>query len=172
MPATRSVLLLASILVVAVTSAVWIAASNETARRAQERATQSRAPDFQKWNKPLAEGRCAISIARFGGTRVRLVRVETEGTVHYAVIESIARNTPMNGLHQGDWLRSKYGAAPTVTLGTYGSTQAALNRAGQLCPPALRCLPGRPGCAEIAAPTPSPFDLFRQPLVPDTGTQW
>lgn len=137
----------------------------------EDAAQQARRANFEKWNKPLVEGRCAISVARFGGSRARLVRVETGGTVHFAVVESPVRNGPMNPLYQGDWLLSKYGAAPTTTLGTYGSTQAALNRAGQLCPPSLRCLPGRPGCDQTAA-LPNPLDLFAPPAAPHLPPTW
>lgn len=171
-PAIRSLAVLGSLCAVAATVALWVHAWAEAARRAEADARQARRPDFEKWNRPLGEGRCAIAVARFGGMRARLVRVETGGTVHFAVIESAPRNTPLNALQQGDWLRARYGAAPTTTLGTFGSTTAALNRAGLLCPPALRCLPGRPGCEEVVARPMSPLDLFARPPSPEIGPQW
>jgi hypothetical protein len=104
-------------------------------------------------------------VANFGGGQARLVRAEMAGIVHFAVIENARRNTPMNALHQGDWLREKYGEAPTTTLGRFGSTKEALTRAGLLCPPARRCLPGRPGCEAIGAPR-NPLDAFAVPSLP------
>lgn len=125
----------------------------------------ARKADFSNWNKPLAEGRCTIDVANFGGGQARLVRVETGGIVHFAVVESARRNSPMNALQQGDWLREKYGDAQTTTLGRFGSTKEALGRAGQLCPLARRCVPGRPGCEELGAPR-NPLESFAFPSLP------
>lgn len=166
-----ALVLISTLVLVAATVGLWVHTALQAARHESGGARQSRKADFEKWNKPLSEGRCAIAVARFGGGRARLVRVETDGTIHFAVVESAVRNGPMNPLHQGDWLRSKYGAAPTTTLGTYSSTQAALNRAGQLCPPALRCLPGRPGCDRTET-LPNPHDLFTRPPGPSLPPTW
>lgn len=167
----RGALLVVSILVVIATVGLWVRSAFLAPRHSRDSTDNRYKADFERWNKPLVEGRCAIAVARFGGSRARLVRVETSGTVHFAVVESTVRNGPMNPLYQGDWLRSKYGAAPTTTLGTYGSAQAALNRAGQLCPPALRCLPGRPGC-DATETLPNPHDLFARPPGPSLPPTW
>lgn len=147
-----------SLIAVAVTVPLWLAQIRlepETELE-QQRAIRKARADI--WNNPLSEGRCAIATATFGGGRARLVRVERDGTIHFAVLDTSPRKVPMNALYQGDWLRAHFGNAETVTLGTYRSAEMALARAGQLCPPQLRCLPGRPGCENAA--TASPLELF------------
>lgn len=172
METARGHLLLVSLVAVAATAALWARDASNARARAEADARNARKPDFERWNKPLGEGRCAIDVARFGGTRARLVRVESNGTIHFAVIEMAARTSPLGTLQQGDWLRGKFGAAPTVTLGHFGSTTAALNRAGQLCPPALRCLPGRPGCEEVAVKSSDPLEMFLRPPSPEIAPKW
>ena len=171
MRAPRRPLLLASVLAVAATGFLWAREAGTARTRADADARKTRKPDFERWNKPLGEGRCAIDIARFGGSRARLVRVEKNGTVHFAVIEMAARASPLGALQQGDWLQAKFGSAQTFTLGHFGSTAAALVRAGQLCPPALRCLPGRPGCGELATPPSDPLQLFLRPPA-ESAPKW
>lgn len=169
----RGLALALSLAAVAVTGLLWAHdAKNARARVEADASYSSRKPDFERWNRPLGEGRCAIDVARFGGTRARLVRVESNGTIHFAVIEMAARPSPLGALQQGDWLLGKFGTAPTVTLGHFGSTAAALNRASHLCPPALRCLPGRPGCEDVAAKPADPLELFLRPHSPEIAPKW
>lgn len=155
----RPVLIIATIPLVAITSLLWLRALMTPVRDDGEVARAARRERLKIWNTPLAEGRCAISVAAFGGVRARLVRAERDGTIHFAVIESPPRPTPLDVLRQGDWLKLQFGASPTTTIGTYGSTAAALARAGRLCPARLRCLPGRPGC-DMHPALPSPLDMY------------
>lgn len=164
----RAVFVSASVPVVAITAVLWVSQVLAPVQDDGAVARAARRERLKIWNTPLDEGRCAISIAQFSGVRARLVRAEHEGTIHFAVIETPPRPTPLDVLRQGDWLKLKFGATPTTTLGTYGSTAAALSRASRLCPPRLRCLPGRPGCAEHPA-LPSPLQMYGPALLPQSG---
>lgn len=147
-----------SVAAVAVTVPLWIAGLRHPPETESDRQRAIRKARLDIWNKPLSEGRCAIASATFGGGRARLVRAEKDGTVYFAVLEGSPRKVPMNALYQGDWLRAQFGTAETVTLGIYRSPELALSRASQLCPPRLRCLPGRPGCE--ATPHATPLEIF------------
>lgn len=164
-PVLRKALLAASIPVVAVSAVLWASSVWQTRRDEGEIVREVRKARFKLWNTPLDAGRCAISVANFGGGKARLVRAEKDGTIHFAVVESAQRTNPLSALQQGDWLKAQFGTAETTTLGTFISKEAALARAGQLCPPKLRCLPGRPGCKEHPS-LPSPFEMFSGTLVP------
>ncbi|MDX2203514.1 MAG: hypothetical protein NW223_12255 [Hyphomicrobiaceae bacterium] len=148
----------ASLVAVAVTIPLWIGSLRLDPEDELERQRVLRKARVDLWSRPLTEGRCAISSAIFGAGRARLVRAGKDGTVHFVVLEGSPRKVPMNPLYQGDWLRANFGSAETVTLGTYRSSEMALTRAGQLCPPRLRCLPGRPGCE--GGPGATPLELF------------
>ncbi len=142
----RRYLVLLSGLAVAVTVPLWLQDIKKVPKDELESRQAIRKARLALWNKPLTDGRCAIATAYFGPGFARLVRADKDGTAHYAVLEGGSRKVPMNALYQGDWLRARFGAAETVTLATFKSSAAALARASQLCPPRLRCLPGRPGC--------------------------
>lgn len=161
----RALLVAVSVPVVAITAVLWARQILAPVQDDGDVARAARRERLKTWNTPLEAGRCAISVARFGGVRARLVRAEADGTIHFAVIETAPRPTPLDVLRQGDWLKLKFGPAPTTTLGTYGSTAAALARAGRLCPPRLRCLPGRPGCGAHPA-LPSPLQMYGPGLLP------
>lgn len=163
-PVVRKALIVASIPVVAVSAVLWASSVWQTRRDEGEIVREARKARFKLWNMPLEAGRCAISGADFGGGRARLVRAEKDGTIHFAVLESTQRSDPLAAMQQSDWLKAQFGTAETTTLGTFASKQAALARAGQLCPPKLRCLPGRPGCKEHP-PLPSPFEMFPSPPI-------
>lgn len=147
-----------SVAAVAVTLPLWIAGLRHPPETEFEQQRAIRKARLDLWNKPLSEGRCAIASATFGGGQARLVRTEKDGTVYFAVLEGSPRKVPMNALYQGDWLRAKFGTNETATLGVYRSPELALARASQLCPPRLRCLPGRPGCE--ATPRATPLEIF------------
>ena len=166
---SRTLLVVVSVALVLLTAAAWTRSQRDPVRLAEDKARADHRQRLKIWNTPLDEGRCAISTASFGGTRARLVRGERDGTIVFAVIEAPARADPLEVLRQGDWLRSKFGAAPTTTLGSFSSKAAALSRAGQLCPPRLRCLPGRPGCSDTPA-IPSPMEMYGSPLPPFAPT--
>jgi hypothetical protein len=169
MPARlRALLVAVSVLVVAVTSVLWARSVLAPTRDGDEASTAARRARFKIWNTPLEAGRCAISVAQFGGLRARLVRAEHAGTIHFAVIETPPRPTPLDVLRQGDWLKLKFGDAETTTLGTYGSTKAAMARASRLCPARLRCLPGRPGCADHPV-LPNPLQMYGPAMLPGSA---
>lgn len=161
----RTLILALSVPLVAVTGVLWARSILTPLPEESDVALAARRARMKIWTTPLSDGRCAISVASFGGVRARLVRGERDGTVHFAVVETPKRPTPLDILHQGDWLKLKFGEAPTTTLGTYGSTAAALARAGKLCPPRLRCLPGRPGCRDQPA-LPNPLHMYGPGLLP------
>ena len=154
---------LACVGAVAATVGLWIRDRRDADRAREEGSIVVRRSKADVWSRPLTEGRCAITVAHFGGSRARLVRAERDGVIHFAVIESVPRGNPMNTLYQGDWLRSKFGTAETYTIGTFGSARAAAAKASQLCPPALRCLPERPGC-ETHPKLGNPLEQFGLPL--------
>lgn len=151
---SRTLLVAATGLLAAITVGKWISDARSPAHGEEAVARRARQERFKIWNTPLSEGRCAITTVTFGGTRARLVRVAHEGTIHFAVIEAPLKPTPLDVLRQGDWLRAQFGLAETATLGTFGTRAAALSTAGKLCPPRLRCLPGRPGCDTPNLPDP------------------
>ncbi|RTL63195.1 MAG: hypothetical protein EKK41_23760 [Hyphomicrobiales bacterium] len=156
--AVRRYLVALSMVAVAVTLPLWLGQLRRPAEDELEQQRAIRKARMEIWNKPLSEGRCVITSATFGGGQARLVRAEKDGIVFYAVLEGSPRKVPMNALYQSDWLRGHFGNAETATLAIYRSPEMALARASQLCPPKLRCLPGRPGCE--AAGTPDPLQLF------------
>lgn len=163
----RTILIAASIPIVSVTCILWARTVLSPHRDDGDAARAARRERLKIWNTPLEAGRCAISVAHFGGVRARLVRAEHDGTIHFAVVETPPRPTPLDILRQGDWLKLKFSDAETTTLGTFGSTKAALSRASRLCPPRLRCLPGRPGCG--AHPTlPNPMDMYGPRQLPQS----
>jgi hypothetical protein len=101
--------------------------------------------------RPETGGRCAIHRARFGGRRAHLVKVMKGGVPNYVVLE-VGKRDPLLRLQRVDWLRAVYGGAEQTWLGEYGSAESALMRAARLCPAALRCWPGEPGCGPQAEP--------------------
>lgn len=97
---------------------------------------------------PAVNGRCAINHARFGGQRAQMYKVTRDGVANYVVMEVGSRRDPLMRFIRNDWLRMAYGeGAERVWLGSFGSSDAALAKAAQLCPPPLRCLPGDADCA-------------------------
>ena len=94
-------------------------------------------------------GRCAINHARFGGQRAQMYRVNKNGIANYVVMEVGSRRDPLMRFIRNDWLRVAYGeGAQRVWLGGFSSSEEALAKAAELCPPPRRCLPGDAGCAE------------------------
>jgi hypothetical protein len=106
---------------------------------ARRNADQSEAAAAQKWE------RCALYHARFGGQRAQLVQVMQNGVANFVVIE-VGKRDPMMRVQRGRWLSAAYGEAEHFWLGEFGSAEAALARAAQFCPPALRCWPGEANC--------------------------
>jgi hypothetical protein len=98
-----------------------------------------------------AEGRCAINHARFGGRRAQMYKVIKDGVANYVVMEVGSKRDPLMRFIRNDWLRTAYGEnAERVWLGGFASSEEALARAAELCPPPLRCLPGDEDCAAEA----------------------
>lgn len=154
----------ASVPLVAITAVLWASGLRSPAAEEAEIVRRAQRERLKIWSTPLEDGRCAISVATFGGTRARLVRAEHNGTIHFAVIEAPLKPTPLDILRQGDWLKAKFGVTQTATLGTYATKAAALSTAGRLCPPRLRCLPGRPGCEETPL-LPNPMQMYGPSLM-------
>jgi hypothetical protein len=108
----------------------------------------------------VVTGRCAINHARFGGQRAQMFKVTKDGVANYVVMEVGSRRDPLMRFIRNDWLRMAYGeAAQRIWLGSFSSTDAALARAAELCPPSLRCLPGDAGCA-VEARHATPAQIF------------
>lgn len=101
----RAVFVSASVPVVAITAVLWVSQVLAPVQDDGAVARAARRERLKIWNTPLDEGRCAISIAQFSGVRARLVRAEHQGTIHFAVIETPPRPTPLDVLRQGDWLK-------------------------------------------------------------------
>jgi hypothetical protein len=98
-----------------------------------------------------AEGRCTINHARFGGQRAQMYKVVKDGVANYVVMEVGSKRDPLMRFIRTDWLRTAYGEnAERVWLGGFASSEDALARAAELCPPPLRCLPGDEECAAEA----------------------
>jgi len=104
--------------------------------------------------------RCAINHARFGGRTAQLYKVVKDGMANYVVMEIGSRRDPLMRFIRNDWLRMAYGeAAQRVWLGSFSSSDAALAKAAELCPPPMRCLPGDEDCA-VEARHESPAQIF------------
>lgn len=158
----RSALFSASLAAVVLTVLAMLFAHDEGRLDADEAARRLLQARLKLWNTPLADGRCAIKVASFGGGRTQLIRAEKDGTIHFAVVEVPTRASLLRP--EIDWLKLQFGTAETALLGAFRSKDAALRRAGLLCPPKLRCLPGRPGCP--SEPTvASPVEMFTKTLV-------
>jgi hypothetical protein len=98
-----------------------------------------------------AEVRCAINHARFGGPRAQMYKVMRDGVANYVVMDIGSKRDPLMRFISNDWLRTAYGeTAERVWLGGFSSSEDALARAAELCPPPLRCLPGDEDCAAEA----------------------
>jgi hypothetical protein len=107
-----------------------------------------------------ATGRCAINHARFGGPHAQMFKVTKDGVANYVVMEVTTKRDPLMRFVRNDWLRMAYGEeAPRIWLGSFGSSEAALTRAAELCPPSLRCFPGDEGCA-VEARQATPAEIF------------
>jgi hypothetical protein len=89
--------------------------------------------------------RCALYHARFGGQRAQLVQVMQGGVANFVVME-IGKRDPLLRVVRSRWLSAAYGEGEHVWLGEFSSAEAAMARAAQYCPPALRCWPGEAGC--------------------------
>jgi hypothetical protein len=108
----------------------------------------------------LVAGRCAINHARFGGQRAQLYKVTKDGVANYVVMEVGSKRDPLMRFIRNDWLRMAYGeAAQRLWLGSFGSSEAGLARAAELCPPSSRCWPGDAGCA-VEARHAAPSQIF------------
>ena len=108
----------------------------------------------------IVADRCAINHARFGGQRAQMFKVTKDGVANYVVLEVSTKRDPLMRFIRNDWLRMAYGeSAERVWLGSFGSSDAALARAAELCPPSLRCLPGDAGCA-VEARHATPARIF------------
>jgi hypothetical protein len=107
-----------------------------------------------------ATERCAINHARFGGRRAQMYKVIKDGVINYVVMEVGSKRDPLMRFVRKDWLRVAYGEdTQHVWLGGFGSSDAALARAAELCPSHVRCLPGDAGCATEARHA-TPAQLF------------
>jgi hypothetical protein len=107
-----------------------------------------------------AAARCAINHARFGGQRAQMFKVTKDGVANYVVMEMGTKRDPLMRFVRNDWLRTAYGeAAARLWLGDFPSSDAALERAAELCPPTLRCFPGDEGC-EAEARHATPAQIF------------
>jgi hypothetical protein len=99
----------------------------------------------------VATGRCAINHARFGGQRAQMFKVTKDGVANFVVLEVGSKRDPLMRFIRNDWLRMAYGeGSQRVWLGGFPTVDAALEKAAELCPPALRCLPGDAACATEA----------------------
>lgn len=156
----RKLLIFLSLAAVALT--VLLRGPQAMAPDQDEAGRKLRQARLQLWNTPLSTGRCVIEVASFGGGKARLFRAEKDGTVHYAVVETAPRNSLLQP--ERDWLRVQFGTREAALLGAFRSKEAAMGRAGWLCPPRLRCLPGRPGCT-AGSDLASPFETFTRTLV-------
>jgi hypothetical protein len=79
---------------------------------------------------------------------------------NYVILE-VGKADPAARTLRSTWLRAAFGGAEQVWLGEYGSAEAAILRAAQLCPAALRCWPGESGCGpneDAATPAQIFFD--------------
>jgi hypothetical protein len=102
-------------------------------------AAQSREVAARTW------ARCALYHARFGGQRAQLVQVMQGGVANFVVME-IGKRDPLLRVVRSRWLSAAYGEGEHIWLGEFSSAEAAMARAAQYCPPALRCWPGEAGC--------------------------
>ena len=93
----------------------------------------------------IEPSRCAIDHAQFGGQRAQLIKVMRGNVANYVVLE-VGKRDPLMRARRTQWLRAAYGEAEHVWLGEYSSADAALARAAQFCPPAIRCWPGDADC--------------------------
>ena len=108
----------------------------------------------------LVAVRCTINHARFGGQRAQLYKVTKDGVANYVVMEVGSKRDPLMRFIRNDWLRMAYGeAAQRLWLGSFGSSDAGLARAAELCPPSSRCWPGDAGCA-VEARHATPAQVF------------
>jgi hypothetical protein len=116
-----------------------------------------------------AEGeQCAIYHARFGGQRAQLIRVVRGSVRNYVVLE-FGRRDPASRSLRTNWLNATYGEAEHVWLGDYGSANAALVAAAQLCPAERRCLADTTDCGPLASgPTAAQIFFAIRPPTPVT----
>ncbi len=108
----------------------------------------------------VATGRCAINHARFGGQRAQMFKVTKDGVANFVVLEVGSKRDPLMRFIRNDWLRMAYGeGSQRVWLGGFPTVDAALEKAAELCPPPLRCLPGDAACA-LEARHATPAQIF------------
>jgi hypothetical protein len=108
----------------------------------------------------IATVRCAINHARFGGQRAQMFKVTKDGVANFVVLEVGSKRDPLMRFIRNDWLRMAYGeGSPRAWFGGFDTVDAALAKAAELCPPALRCLPGDAAC-EVEARHATPAQIF------------
>jgi len=126
-------------------------AVRERAERAAAALSDRSPPPDQAAEAIDADGPCSIYHARFGGTRARLVRIRRGEVANYVIVE-VSRGGRVLPSVQRAWLRAAFGEGELVWLGEFASPEAALSKAGQLCPQTARCQHGEPDCGPDERP--------------------
>jgi hypothetical protein len=81
---------------------------------------------------PVANLRCTIERAVFGGSEAALLKVQKGRRVHYVVLD-LPANDPMMPVHQARWLEANYGDAQPSIVGVYPTVEDAVSEAAELC---------------------------------------
>lgn len=81
---------------------------------------------------PVANLRCTIRRAVFGGSEAAVLKVQKGRMIHYVVLD-LSTNDPMMPEHQSRWLDANYGDAQPSIVGVYPTVQDAVSKAAELC---------------------------------------
>jgi hypothetical protein len=150
---------IAALVAAALVVLTGVHASSHRAPKVEDAPPRVRQPAVDEAATPPGS-RCAINHARFGGRRAQMYKVTKNGVANYVVMEIGSRRDPLMRFIRNDWLRMAYGqGAQRVWLGSFSSSEAAVAKAAELCPPPMRCLPGDEGCA-VEARHETPAEVF------------
>ena len=81
---------------------------------------------------PVANLRCTIKRAVFGGGEAAVLKVQKGRMIHYVVLDLPAKD-PVMPVHQARWLEANYGDAQPSLVGVYPSVEDGLSKAADLC---------------------------------------
>jgi len=81
----------------------------------------------------VAQARCTIKRAVFGGTNSALLKVEKDRMVHYVVLDLPTTGDPRMPDYQSNWLAATYGPAVPTVVGVFPTVEAAVAEAASLC---------------------------------------
>jgi hypothetical protein len=118
--------------IVATALAAWTAVQSLT-RPAPRPAAKPKKPAPSE----VANLRCTITRAVFGGTEAAVLKIKKNRRLHYVVMDLPAGpiDNPRMPDYQSGWLKATYGeVSPSAIVGVFPTVEDAVAKAASLCP--------------------------------------